>query len=118
MTISRRGLLVAGATLLAGAGAGVLAQGSERVVKVSARKFAFTPAEITLAKGEPVTIELSTEDVFMGFNVPDFKVRSDIVPGKVMRLRLTPDRAGTFPFLCDIFCGDGHETMSGKIVVT
>jgi cytochrome c oxidase subunit 2 len=118
MAITRRGLLVAGATLLAGAGAGVLAQGSERVVKVSARKFAFTPAQIDLKKGEPVTIELSTQDVFMGFNVPDLKVRSDIVPGKVMQLRLIPDRAGTFPFLCDIFCGDGHETMSGKIVVT
>jgi cytochrome c oxidase subunit 2 len=50
--------------------------------------------------------------------VPELKVRSDIVPGKVMRLALTPDRAGTFTFLCDVFCGDGHETMSGKIVVT
>ena len=114
MAISRR-------TLLAFAGAcaaGVLAQDRERVVKITARKFVFTPAEITLKKGEPVTIELSTEDVFMGFNAPELKVRSDIVPGKVMRVRLTPDRAGTFPFLCDVFCGDGHEAMSGKIVVT
>ena len=116
MRLSRRRWLVA--CLLAGAGAGVLAQGSERVVRISARKFAFTPAEVTLKKGEPVTIELSTEDVFMGFNVPDLKVRSDIIPGKVMRVPLTPDRAGTFPFLCDVFCGDGHETMSGKITVT
>ena len=108
---------MAGATMVAAAGAGVLAQGSERVVRVTARKFAFTPAEIALRKGEPVTLELSTDDVFMGFNAPDLKMRSDIVPGKVMRLRFTPDRAGTFPFLCDIFCGDGHETMSGKITV-
>jgi len=36
----------------------------------------------------------------------------------VARVRFTPDRAGTFPFLCDIFCGEGHEGMSGKIVVT
>ena len=112
-------MLAVGAALLAAAGGvGVLAQGGERVVKVSARKFAFTPAEITLKKGEPVTLELSSEDVFMGFNAPDLKVRSDIVPGKLMRLRFTPDKAGTFPFLCDIFCGDGHETMSGKIIVT
>ena len=112
-------MLAVGAALLAAAGGvGVLAQGGERVVKVSARKFAFTPAEITLKKGEPVTLELSSEDVFMGFNAPDLKVRSDIVPGKSMRLRFTPDKAGTFPFLCDIFCGDGHETMSGKIIVT
>jgi cytochrome c oxidase subunit 2 len=118
MRISRRQLLVASAALVAGAGAGVLAQGSERVIKVSARKFAFTPSTIALTKGEAVTLELTTEDVFMGFNAPDLKVRSDIVPGKVMRVRLTPAAAGTFPFLCDVFCGDGHETMSGTIVVT
>ena len=117
MVISRRKWMLSGVALAAGAAAGVLAQ-QERVVRVSARKFAFTPNEIALKKGEPVTIELSTEDVFMGFSAPGFKVRSDIVPGKVMRVRLTPGEAGTFPFLCDIFCGDGHEAMSGKIVVT
>jgi cytochrome c oxidase subunit 2 len=110
--------MLSGAALVAGAAAGVWAQQGERVVKVSARKFAFTPNQITLKKGEPVTIELATEDVFMGFNAPGLGVRSDIVPGKVMRLRVTPAEAGTFPFLCDIFCGDGHETMSGKIIVT
>jgi hypothetical protein len=29
-----------------------------------------------------------------------------------------PERAGTFAFHCDVFCGDGHEEMSGRIVVT
>ena len=108
--------MVAGAALLAAAGAGVLAQ-SERVIKVTARKFVFTPNEIKLRKGEPVIFEFTTEDVFMGFNAPDFNVRMDIVPGKTTRLRLTPDKAGTFVFLCDVFCGDGHESMSGKILV-
>ncbi len=120
MRVSRRRLLFLGTALVAaGAGVGAIAQvGAERVVKVSARKFTFTPGEITLKKGEPVTLELVTQDVFMGFNVPDFKVRSDIVPGKTMQLRFTPDKTGTFVFLCDVFCGDGHETMSGKIIVT
>ena len=54
----------------------------------------------------------------MGFNVPDFGVRGDIIPGKTTRLDLTPDKTGTFTFLCDIFCGDGHEGMSGTLVVT
>ena len=53
----------------------------------------------------------------MGFSVPDFGVRADIIPGKVGRLRLTPDKTGTFVFLCDIFCGSGHETMSGTLTV-
>jgi cytochrome c oxidase subunit 2 len=117
---NRRRMLGAstGIFVCAALGAGFAARGEDKVIRVTARKFVFTPNEIALTRGEPVVIELSTLDVFMGFNVPELKVRSDIVPGKVMRLALTPDRAGTFTFLCDVFCGDGHESMSGKIIVT
>ncbi|HXN14941.1 MAG TPA: cupredoxin domain-containing protein [Usitatibacter sp.] len=113
----RRRVLMAGLISVLCAGA-VIAQPKERVIRVSARKFTFTPNEIALRRGEPVTLELVTEDVFMGFSAPDFKVRMDIVPGKTMQLGFTPDKSGTFPFLCDVFCGDGHETMSGKLLVT
>jgi cytochrome c oxidase subunit 2 len=54
----------------------------------------------------------------MGFNAPDFKVRADIAPGRVARVRLVPDKTGDFEFFCDNFCGEGHETMSGTIRVT
>lgn len=120
MDTNRRRILgvSTGMALCAALGAGLAARAAEKVIHVTARRFVFTPNEIALKKGEPVVFELSTEDVFMGFNVPDFKVRSDIVPGKTMRLALTPDRTGTFTFLCDVFCGDGHESMSGTIVVT
>jgi cytochrome c oxidase subunit 2 len=117
MRTDRRFVLAAGLLALAG-GAGVLAQKQPRVIKVSARRFSFTPGEIALKKGEPVTFELTTEDIFMGMNIPDFGVRSDIVPGKTTTLSLTQDKAGTFTFLCDVFCGDGHEGMSGTLVVT
>jgi cytochrome c oxidase subunit 2 len=109
---------LAGFAALAMGGASVLAQPKPRVIKVSARRFTYTPNVIELKRGEPVTLELTTEDVFMGFNVPDFSVRADIVPGKTNPLTFTPDKTGTFIFLCDVFCGDGHETMSGKFVVT
>jgi len=109
---------LAGLAALALGGATVLAQARPRMIKVSARRFTYTPNVIELRRGEPVTLELTTEDVFMGFNLPDFNVRSDIVPGKTMTVTFTPDRAGSFIFLCDVFCGDGHETMNGKLVVT
>ena len=119
MDINRRRTLTA-AALLAGAamGAGVYAQASERVIKVVARKFVFLPGELHLKKGEPVTLEFTAVEVVMGFNAPDFKVRVDIIPGQVARLTFTPDKSGTFTFLCDIFCGDGHESMSGTMIVT
>ena len=64
-----------------------------------------------------MVLEFVAPEVVMGFSAPDLKVRTDIIPGQVARLRLVPQQTGSFDFLCDIFCGDGHEGMSGKIHV-
>jgi cytochrome c oxidase subunit 2 len=97
------------------AAANVAAQ--EKVILVTAEKFKFTPAVIELKLGQPVVLELTTLDRKHGFQVPDLKVDESIEPGKVTRVRIVPDKAGTFPFHCDVFCGSGHEEMAGEIVV-
>lgn len=126
MNSSKRRLLVGG--LL---GMGALLTGSairaaekskkggkkERVVKIQAQKFSYTPSEITLKKGEAVVLELTSTDFAHGFNLPEFGMRTDIPPGKVTKLMFTPDKEGEFEFLCDNFCGSGHEEMSGKFIV-
>jgi len=93
------------------------AQPAEQVIKVTAKKFVFMPNAIQLKHGVPVVLEFTTEDVLMGFNAPDLGVRADIVPGKVTRLRIVPGKTGSFTFFCDIFCGSGHEEMTGTITV-
>ena len=108
---------IAAAAAVALGGSFAWAQKNEKVVRITARRFAFLPGEVTLKKGEPVTLEFTSADVVMGFNAPDFGIRADIIPGKVSSLKFTPDKTGTFVFLCDIFCGDGHEGMSGKLHV-
>jgi cytochrome c oxidase subunit 2 len=116
---NRRAWLAAAASLLGlGLAGGYAAAQSERVIKVRAKKFVFTPSQIALRKGEPVILELTTEDVFMGFSAPELGVRADIVPGKTGLLRLTPQQTGKFDFVCDVFCGDKHEEMQGQIVVS
>lgn len=90
---------------------------SVRVVKVVAQKFHYTPTEIVLKKGEPVVLELTALDFTHGFSVPELGIRADIPEGKVTRLELTPTKTGGFDFICDNFCGSGHEEMSGRIVV-
>ena len=90
----------------------------ERVIHITAKNFAFNPDSITLKKGQPVVFEISSGDRKHGFSLRAFGVRSDLVPGKVSRIRFTPDKTGKFTFSCDIFCGDGHEDMSGTVVVT
>jgi cytochrome c oxidase subunit 2 len=121
MTINtNRRLLMsaAGALALSSVAAIAPAKPKVRVIKIIARKFAFVPIEIRVKKGEAVVLQFTAPEVPMGFSLPDFAVRADIVPGKVVKLQLAPDKAGSFPFLCDVFCGSGHEDMSGMLIVT
>jgi len=115
---TRRDLLVAtGAAALAPAALLAVAATAERVIPVVAKKFEFVPKEIRVRRGETVILQLSAPEVPMGFNLADFRQRVDIVPGKTATLRYTADKAGSFVFLCDVFCGTGHEDMSGTLVV-
>ena len=88
-----------------------------RVIPILARKFEFQPAELELKLGEPVVFELTTADVHMGFDAPALGLNADIVAGKPVRVPFTPTKAGEFEFVCDVFCGSGHEEMSGVIKV-
>jgi cytochrome c oxidase subunit 2 len=93
-------------------------QADERVIKMTVKRFEYAPRELRLKKGVPVVLEITSLDVPHGFNLPDFKVRADIIPGQVTRVQLVPDRAGTFTFRCDVFCGTGHEDLDGSLTVT
>lgn len=88
-----------------------------KVIRITAKRFDYSPAHLTLKKGVPVILELKSRDVLMGFNLPDFNLRADMLPDKVTRVRFVPDKTGQFVFLCDIFCGSGHERMQGSITV-
>lgn len=114
----RRLLLLGCAAGGLGAMAVAVAAPKGRVIKVTARRFDFSPSMIPLKKGVPVVLELTSLDIPMGFNAPDFGIRADMLPGKLARLSFVPDKTGEFTFYCDIFCGSGHESMSGSLVVS
>ena len=86
----------------------VTAESTERVIKITAKAFEYVPNEITLKKGEPVVLELTSQDLFHGFNISELGLRADLPPGKTARVQLTPDKIGNFEFHCDNFCGTGH----------
>jgi cytochrome c oxidase subunit 2 len=91
---------------------------AERVIKISAERYEYSPAKVTLKKGEAVILELTSEDRLHGFHIKELGVRADVLPGQPVRVRIVPDKVGTFPFTCDLFCGSGHGDMNGVILVT
>ena len=113
------GVLAGTAAALLGVGAiNTAAQPAPRRIGIEARKFEYTPDQITVRVGLPVTLVLSTLDFAHGFSLPDFGVRADAVPDKTVELTFTPDKTGRFAWVCDNFCGEGHDEMSGWLSVS
>ena len=90
---------------------------SAQVVKITASKFQFAPDHITLVKGQPVTLQLTSSDRAHGFMIRTLKIDTNIEPGKVTEITVTPQTAGTFKAICDHYCGLGHGNMKMKVVV-
>ena len=91
--------------------------GQHKVIQIVAHKFTFDPNQITLKKGEKVTLQLTSRDVTHGFYIRGMKIDEEIEPGKTTEITITPDKAGTFPTICDHLCGLGHKNMAMTIVV-
>ena len=97
------------------------------IVNVTGQQFAWSfdyPGEgevksnqLVLPKGRPVEFRVKTKDVLHSFWVPEFRLKTDTVPGLTTRVRLTPDRLGEYDVVCAELCGIGHSTMRQAVRV-
>jgi cytochrome c oxidase subunit II len=95
----------------------VHASDNPKVVEITAKKFEFTPSEITLKKGEPVILRLSSSDRVHGFMSKPLKIDTDIPSDATKDVAVTPDTAGDFTIICDHYCGTGHGNMKMNVTV-
>jgi len=90
---------------------------SEHTFRIKAHSFEFSPAEITVNKGDQITIELTSLDVVHGLYLDDYGLQVKADPGQTEILTFTANRSGTFRFRCSVTCGDLHPFMIGKLHV-
>ena len=88
-----------------------------KVIEITAKKFEFTPSEITLKKGQPVILRVISADRVHGFFSKPLKFDTDIAVGKPTDVAVTPDTAGDYTVICDHYCGAGHGGMKMKVSV-
>jgi cytochrome c oxidase subunit II len=95
-------------------------QKNEMVVNVTGQQFTWTfqypeqkldAKELNLPVDRPVEFRIKTKDVLHSFWVPQFRLKSDAVPGLTTKIRLTPDKVGDYEVVCAELCGLGHSTM-------
>ena len=89
-----------------------------KVIEVVARRFEFEPSTIEVTEGEHVRLVVKSDDGVHGVGIKKFKVNK-LIPrgGKPVTIDFVADAVGTFEILCSENCGDGHEDMTGSLVV-
>jgi cytochrome c oxidase subunit 2 len=94
------------------------AEQDAHTIEITAQRFSFTPNEITIKKGEEVTLLIHSTDVSHGLVIEDLGVKTEVKRGQTSEVKFTPTTAGTFGGKCAHFCGKGHGSMKLVVHVT
>jgi cytochrome c oxidase subunit 2 len=76
-----------------------------------------TANELHLPVNRPAVIELRANDVIHSFWAPNLAGKTDLIPGRVNYIAVTPRRIGRFRGQCAEFCGLQHARMAFEVVV-
>jgi cytochrome c oxidase subunit 2 len=106
------------------------ARADEQTVHATGARFVWTFAyddpvnDVTISSkelhtyvGQPVLMQLSTDDTQHAFWIPSMRIKQDLLPGRTTEVRFTPIRAGSYPIVCAELCGSGHGQMRAVVVV-
>jgi len=117
--MNRKFVALAAATLMSGVAPWSLqADQTQHTIAITAQRFSFTPNEITIKKGQEVTLVIRSADVSHGLVIEDLGVKTEVKKGQTAEVTFTPATAGTFGGKCAHFCGKGHGSMKLVVHVT
>lgn len=89
-----------------------------RTIEIVAKRFAFEPARIEVDEGETVRLMVRSADGVHGFGIKKFKVAEQVPRGGApIVIEFTATAVGEFEILCSEYCGAGHDSMKGRLVV-
>jgi cytochrome c oxidase subunit 2 len=87
------------------------AQAPSHTIEVHAKRFVFSPSEVTIKKGDTVKLVLISDDVTHSLVVDGLRVNEEIKKGQPSEVTLSPSSTGDFKGRCGHFCGSGHARM-------
>jgi cytochrome c oxidase subunit 2 len=67
--------------------------------------------------GRPVKLIMTSEDVIHDFDIPAFRVKQDVIPGRYTYLWFQATTPGTYHLYCAVYCGTDHSRMIGWVSV-
>ncbi len=66
---------------------------------------------------QPIKLLMESVDVNHSFYIPSFRIKEDVIAGKINYLGFTPEEVGDYDVACAEYCGLNHAFMYTKIKV-
>ena len=93
------------------------AQSEVREIKISAKKYEYTPSEIHVKQGEHVRLLITATDRKHGFEIKALGIKTELEKAKETVVEFDAPQPGEYEMHCSSFCGFGHGGMKGKLIV-
>jgi cytochrome c oxidase subunit 2 len=68
-------------------------------------------------QGQPVKLLMESLDVNHSFFIPAFRIKEDVIAGKINTVGFKADKTGDYDIACAEYCGLKHSMMYTKVVV-
>ena len=91
--------------------------GDFKEFRITAKQFEFSPSVIEVNKGDKVRLIVTSTDVPHGIAIKEYGINERLEVGKPATIEFTADKSGSFTAFCSVFCGSGHGSMKGKLIV-
>jgi heme/copper-type cytochrome/quinol oxidase subunit 2 len=88
-----------------------------RLFRIDASQSSYAPSELSVNRGDTVTIELTSTDAVHGLYVYGYDVSVQADPGQTATLTFVADKPGSFRFRCNVTCGALHPFLIGRLKV-
>ncbi len=80
-------------------------------ITLKAIRFQYSPDTIIVNNGDKVRIIIDNIDTLHGIRIPEFNVQGE------NSVEFVANKTGEFDFYCNVFCGDKHREMKGRLII-
>lgn len=72
-------------------------------------------SELVVPVGQPIVLRMTSADVIHSFGITEYRLKEDMMPGRITYLWFYPDKALVTQTVCVEFCGNSHAEMFSKV---
>ena len=84
---------------------------------LEAYQYGYSPESIAVNKGDAVKLYAASRDVPHGIFIKEYGINVAVKKGAVEEIEFIADKDGSFDIICSVYCGRGHHSMKGKLIV-